>query len=60
MMKSGLSVVVIFAANAALAAEFSETEQADLTLVINVINAWNRFAVGFRSVHPAREDRDAA
>ncbi|MGR3315739.1 carboxymuconolactone decarboxylase family protein [Roseovarius indicus] len=45
---------------AALAAEFSETEQADLTLVINVINAWNRFAVGFRSVHPAREDRDAA
>ena len=45
---------------AALAAEFSETEQADLTLVINVINAWNRFAVGFRSAHPAREDRDAA
>lgn len=46
--------------HAALAEQFSETEQVDLTLVINVINAWNRFAVGFRSVHPERKDRDAA
>ncbi|MEQ8877144.1 MAG: carboxymuconolactone decarboxylase family protein [Phycisphaerales bacterium] len=44
----------------ALAAEFTPQEQVDLTLIINVINAWNRFAVGFRSVHPARKERDAA
>jgi AhpD family alkylhydroperoxidase len=34
---------------AALAAEFSEQEQAELTLLICVINAWNRFNVGFRA-----------
>ena len=44
----------------ALAAEFSPAEQSDLTLVINVINAWNRFAVGFRSQHPMRVAADAA
>ena len=35
------------AAYAALSAEFSEEEQVRLTLVINVINGWNRLAVGF-------------
>jgi AhpD family alkylhydroperoxidase len=38
--------------------EFSEQELVDLTLVIVTINAWNRIAVGFRSVpgtyQPAR------
>lgn len=33
---------------------FSDEECADLTLVINTINSWNRFAVGFRSLHPTR------
>ena len=33
-------------------AEFSPKEQADLTLLIGVINTWNRLAVGFRVVHP--------
>ncbi|MCW4463123.1 carboxymuconolactone decarboxylase family protein [Sphingomonas sp. BT-65] len=31
----------------ALAAEFSEEEQVKLTLMINIINGWNRLAVGF-------------
>jgi AhpD family alkylhydroperoxidase len=31
-----------------LAAHFSEEERLKLTLVINVINGWNRLAVGFR------------
>jgi len=35
------------AAYAALAAHFSEEEQVKLTLMINVINSWNRLAVGF-------------
>ena len=35
------------AAYAALAPEFSEEEQVKLTLMINVINGWNRLAVGF-------------
>ncbi|MBZ9936260.1 carboxymuconolactone decarboxylase family protein [Mesorhizobium sp. BR1-1-16] len=43
---------------AALAAHFSPKEQVDLTLIINVINSWNRLAVGFRTVHP--NDRRAA
>jgi len=43
-------------AYAALAAEFDPQEQVDLTLVINTINAWTRFAVGFRTVHPLRKD----
>lgn len=37
----------------AMAAEFTPEEQAKLTLVISTINAWNRFGVGFRLVHPA-------
>ncbi|PVM71365.1 carboxymuconolactone decarboxylase family protein [Caulobacter radicis] len=35
------------AAHAALAAEFTEEDQVKLTLMINVINGWNRLAVGF-------------
>jgi AhpD family alkylhydroperoxidase len=35
------------AAYEALKAHFSEEEQVKLTLVINVINGWNRLAVGF-------------
>ena len=31
----------------ALQAQFSEEEQVKLTLMINVINGWNRIAVGF-------------
>ena len=34
-------------ARAALEAEFSQEEQVKLTLMINVINGWNRLAVGF-------------
>jgi alkylhydroperoxidase AhpD family core domain len=37
---------------AALAEHFTPAEQVDLTLAINVINAWNRFGVGFRRPHP--------
>lgn len=35
-----------------LVSEFSEREAVELTVIINTINAWNRFAVGFRSRHP--------
>jgi len=38
----------------ALKAEFTEEEQVKLTLMINVINGWNRIAVGFnRFADPA-------
>jgi len=37
----------IEAARAGLAAQFTEEEQVKLTLMINVINGWNRLAVGF-------------
>ncbi|GHO87400.1 hypothetical protein KSZ_54060 [Dictyobacter formicarum] len=30
-------------------AQFSETELANLTLLVATINAWNRFAISFRS-----------
>jgi AhpD family alkylhydroperoxidase len=45
------------AAYRALAAHFSPEEQVTLTLVINVINGWNRLAVGFGTwvEQPARE-----
>ncbi|BBD98448.1 carboxymuconolactone decarboxylase family protein [Sphingobium amiense] len=38
---------------AALEAEFSPEEQVQLTLAINVINGWNRLAVGFHLYDPA-------
>ena len=31
---------------------FSEKELADLSIAIAMINAWNRLAIGSRSVHP--------
>ena len=33
--------------------QFSEKELADLSIVVAMINAWNRLAIGARSVHPA-------
>lgn len=42
------------AAYAAMEAQFNPTERVKLTLLISTINAWNRFAVGFRSIHPTR------
>ena len=39
---------------AALAEAFDERERADLTLIVTTINAWNRFAVGFRTPHPVQ------
>jgi AhpD family alkylhydroperoxidase len=44
----------------ALKAQFSEREQVKLTLLITTINAWNRFAVGFRSIHPVSAASAAA
>lgn len=38
---------------AALAAQFNEEEQVQLTLAINVINGWNRLAIGFHLYNPA-------
>ena len=41
-------------AREALKAEFTEAEQVKLTLMINIINGWNRIAVGFQQfVDPA-------
>jgi alkylhydroperoxidase family enzyme len=31
---------------------FSEKEIADLTILIGMINLWNRIAIGFRYAHP--------
>jgi AhpD family alkylhydroperoxidase len=39
--------------------QFSEKELADLSIVIGMINAWNRLAIGSRSVHPADVARAA-
>ncbi len=36
----------------AIRAQFTENELVKLTLMIGVINTWNRVAVGFRAVHP--------
>lgn len=42
----------------ALAAVFDGREQTEITMVTTTINAWNRFAVGFRAQHKLRaEDR---
>ncbi|MFL5021551.1 MAG: carboxymuconolactone decarboxylase family protein, partial [Microvirga sp.] len=32
----------------------------NLTLMIGAINAWNRLAIGFRSIHPVETSRAAA
>jgi AhpD family alkylhydroperoxidase len=39
---------------AQVTAQFSEPEIVNLTLAISAINAWNRFGVGFRLVHPVK------
>jgi len=45
----------------ALQAHFTEEEQVKLTLMVNVINGWNRIAVGFRQfVDPAEAKAAAA
>jgi AhpD family alkylhydroperoxidase len=48
-------------AREALQAEFTAEEQVKLTLMINIINGWNRIAVGFRQfVDPAEAKAVAA
>jgi AhpD family alkylhydroperoxidase len=44
----------------ALKAEFSEEEQIKLTLMINVINGWNRIAVGFGMFADPADAKSAA
>ncbi len=44
----------------ALAGQFSPEEQVKLTLLITTINAWNRIAIGFRSIHPTKVKVTAA
>jgi AhpD family alkylhydroperoxidase len=39
---------------------FSDEEKVKLTLVIGVINTWNRIAIGFRAVHPVDQMERAA
>lgn len=39
-------------AYAAVREQFTDQELVQLTLLIGTINAWNRLAIGFRSVHP--------
>ncbi|HEX6013749.1 MAG TPA: hypothetical protein VFY87_18510 [Geminicoccaceae bacterium] len=34
--------------------QFAEDELVKLTLLVGTINAWNRIAIGFRSVHPTK------
>ncbi|AVT80006.1 carboxymuconolactone decarboxylase family protein [Rhodopseudomonas palustris] len=37
---------------AAVKSHFNDAEQVNLTLLIGAINTWNRFAIGFRMLHP--------
>ena len=41
-------------------AEFEPEELVKLTLLITTINAWNRFAISFRSIHPVKVAAHAA
>ena len=43
-----------------LKAHFSDEEIVQLTMLIGVINTWNRLAVGFRSQHPIDRQAEAA
>jgi AhpD family alkylhydroperoxidase len=47
-------------AREALQAEFSKEEQVKLTLMINIINGWNRIAVGFKQFIDPAEAKQAA
>jgi AhpD family alkylhydroperoxidase len=41
-------------------AEFGPEELVKLTLLVTTINAWNRFAISFRSIHPVKAEARAA
>lgn len=43
----------------AVKAQFTEEEQVVLTMMIVVINGWNRIAMGFRAIHPVTLARAA-
>ncbi|WP_404362291.1 carboxymuconolactone decarboxylase family protein [Corallococcus coralloides] len=45
---------------AALTPHFTEEEIVKLTIMIAVINSWNRFAIGFRALHPVTARSEAA
>jgi AhpD family alkylhydroperoxidase len=45
---------------ATLGAHFTPEEQVKLTMTIAIINAWNRFGVGFHAVHPLPRSQAAA
>ncbi|WP_279636986.1 carboxymuconolactone decarboxylase family protein [Corallococcus llansteffanensis] len=45
---------------AAMRAHFSEEESVKLTLLIGVINSWNRVQIGFHAVHPVVSRSEAA
>jgi alkylhydroperoxidase family enzyme len=47
-------------AREALKAHFTEAEQVKLTLMINVINGWNRISVGFGMFIDPAEAKSAA
>ncbi|MCO7727201.1 carboxymuconolactone decarboxylase family protein [Brucella intermedia] len=44
----------------ALKEHFTDEEIVKLSMAINMINLWNRVAVGFRTVHPVMADASAA
>lgn len=44
---------------AAVKAQFSDEELVKLTVLIGAINAWNRLAIGFRSIHPVKSAQAA-
>ena len=44
----------------ALKAHFTDEEQVKLTLMINIINGWNRIAVGFGLFADRGSDRSSA
>jgi AhpD family alkylhydroperoxidase len=44
----------------AVRGQFDEGELVKLTVAIATINAWNRIAIGFRSLHPTRPAHPAA
>lgn len=41
-------------------AQFSDAETVNLTMLVATINAWNRLAIAFRSVHPVKVKASAA
>lgn len=45
---------------AELKQHFNDTEIANLTVLIGTVNAWNRIAIGFRTVHPTHAPANAA